>query len=968
MPVIRLLNWLTRPQSKQTAGDHSRGENLFLRLMLLNMLVSSLGLIASNYLHLHQTGAPIWNKLDIKILITYLILIGVSYSIVRSGLYKVGVYVYISTSLAVSLIVPFVPDSEIALIAAAIVPIVLTAMIFSYKWVAAVLSIILVIDSVALFGAELSPHIQYTGFVLLMIAAIIGALVIILSHHLAAEKNEHITSIKKTASKYKNLFETVADGIFITNQNGIIVEINRAACLQSGFSRDDLIGMPLAKLSLKSDDEVKMIIGETLHRGFIAFKTTHYRKDGSTVMIELSLSLLEDQGEKNILGVARDITEHEAEMSFREAVISRAAEGLCVCHQVEKYPYLEFTVWNRRMSEITGFTIEEINQFGWLQTLITDKELRSSAFKRVAQIRHGNEIDNEEWTITRKDGEIRTVEITTSILVTSDRIRHVLVLMHDITKRKIAEKALVNSEKRYRDLFNSVMEGIGLVDSDDAILFANPAFANILDCDSPEKLIGKSLMDFIDPMSHQTLHGETKKHLRGLNSQYELAIITLKGNRKYIYCSITPIYGHDGAYEGALGTVLDITEKKQAEIAQTEIRQKLERAERMESLGILAGGVAHDLNNMIGPVAGYAELLLRDVSPESKIANRVQKIIKSARDAADVIQDLLTLARRGRCEMSPVQINEVISTYLDSPAFLDLKKYHPLVTVAFEPKQDLELMNGSSPHLAKVIMNLVSNACEAMPDSGYLTIKTEQQRIEALLSGYEGVDSGEYILVRVKDTGVGIAKEDQEKIFEPYYSRKKMGRSGSGLGLSVVYGVVKDHHGYYDVFSEPGKGTEFILYFPISTVPAIENIVQPKATGGDELILVADDNAEQRELMADILGSLGYRVIAVESGREAVKAIARQPAALVILDMIMEPDYDGLDTYREIIRLYPGQPCVIVSGYAAGGRVSEMQQLGAGEYIRKPYTIDTIARAVRETISAGPQKPNPQNIETHSAI
>jgi PAS domain S-box-containing protein len=968
MVAIRLLTWITKPHYKQSDGDRSRGESLFLRLMLLNMLVSSLGLIASNYLYIHQTGMSIWNKLDIKILLAYLILIGVSYSIVRSGFYKVGVFVYISISLAVSLIVPFVPDSEIALIAAAIVPIILTAMIFSYKWVAAILSIVLIVDSSALFNVELLPYNQYTGFVLLMITAIIGALVIILSHHLAAVKNEHITNIKKTAAKYKNLFETVADGIFIANQDGIIIEINRAACLESGFSRDELIGMPLTKLSFRSDIEVHALIADVLQKGFLTFKTAHQRKDGTTALVELSLSLLEDQGETSILGVARDITERETEMSFREAVIARAAEGLCVCHQVEKYPYLEFTVWNRRMSEITGFTIEEINQFGWLQTLIADKELRSSAFKRVAQIRPGNEIDNEEWTITRKDGEVRTVEITTSILVTSDSIRHVLVLMHDITTRKIAEKALVSSEKRYRDLFNSVMEGIGLVDSSDAILFANPAFASILDCDSPDKLIGKSLMDFIDPTSQETLYGETKKRLRGFSSQYELTIITAQGNRKYIYCSITPIYSPDGTYDGALGTVLDITEKKQAEITQAEIRQKLERAERMESLGILAGGVAHDLNNMIGPVAGYAELLLREISPESKLGNRVQKIINSARDAADVIQDLLTLARRGRCEMSPVQMNDIISAYLESPAFLDLKKYHPLVAVAFEPKQDLELIGGSSPHLAKVIMNLISNACEAMPDGGYLTVKTEQQRLETLLSGFEGVESGDYILVRVKDTGVGIAKEDQGKIFEPYYSRKKMGRSGSGLGLSVVYGVVKDHHGYYDVFSEPGKGTEFVLYFPISTVPALEEKPQPKTIGGDELILVADDNAEQRELMADILGSLGYKVIAVESGREAVKAIARQPAALVILDMIMEPDYDGLDTYSDIISLYPGQPCVVVSGYAASGRVSEMQQLGAGEYIRKPYTIDTIARAVRETISAGPQKPTTQNIEARSSV
>jgi PAS domain S-box-containing protein len=398
-----------------------------------------------------------------------------------------------------------------------------------------------------------------------------------------------------------------------------------------------------------------------------------------------------------------------------------------------------------------------------------------------------------------------------------------------------------------------------------------------------------------------------------------------------------------------------IIQRKRSQEQALILQDKLDRAQRMESLGVLAGGVAHDLNNMLGPVAGFSELVLGELPGGSRLFNRVSKIMKSAQDAADVIQDLLTLARRGRYEMGPLLLNDVITAYLESPGYAKLKERHPNVEIDINLASDLKPINGSHVHLSKVVMNLVSNACEAIAETGKLSLQTESRQIEALYGGYSRIKEGEYVILKVRDSGVGIGPEDLEKIFEPYYSKKKLGHSGSGLGLSVVYGVVKDHGGYYDIFSEPGKGTEFILYFPVSedAIPAGEN--QNQIAGGTEHILIVDDSQDQCDLAKEMISTLGYRVDVAKSGREALLFLKRKPVDIVVLDMIMELDFDGLDTYREIIKMWPNQRVIIVSGYSVTERVLTMQDLGAGVFVKKPYSMNAIARALREELDHAPR-------------
>jgi CheY-like chemotaxis protein len=253
-------------------------------------------------------------------------------------------------------------------------------------------------------------------------------------------------------------------------------------------------------------------------------------------------------------------------------------------------------------------------------------------------------------------------------------------------------------------------------------------------------------------------------------------------------------------------------------------------------------------------------------------------------------------------------------------------------------------------------MNLLSNAAEAIGDGGEVVLMTKNRYLDRPVAGYEEIREGDYVVLTVSDSGRGISAEDLGKIFEPFYTKKVMGRSGTGLGLAVVWGTVKDHHGYVDVRSEEGKGSLFTLYFPVcrEEIPG-DGKGGPAESyqGRGEQILVVDDVAEQRELASAMLRGLGYRVRAVASGEEAVRDLTTSRADLLVLDMIMDPGMDGLDTYRKIIEIRPGQRAVIVSGFAETDRVVEAQSLGAGAYVRKPYVKERLGLAVRNELDRG---------------
>jgi nitrogen-specific signal transduction histidine kinase len=391
---------------------------------------------------------------------------------------------------------------------------------------------------------------------------------------------------------------------------------------------------------------------------------------------------------------------------------------------------------------------------------------------------------------------------------------------------------------------------------------------------------------------------------------------------------------------------IDISDKERLEA-------QLQRAQKMEALGELAGGVAHDLNNILTAITSYPELLLRKLPEESHLRKPLQTIKQSGEKAATIVQDMLTLARRGVMVKTVVNAGQVIRGYFDSPEHNQLKTHHPGVTFSYRIGDDLLNIMGSEVHLLKALMNLVSNAAESMPDGGTVLIDVDNRYVDRPIKGYDTVEEGDYVVLAVIDSGAGIAPEDQERIFEPFFTRKKLGRSGTGLGMAVVWGTVKDHQGYISVDSEPAHGTTITLFYPATRKQPDDSDKTErleKYFGRGESILVVDDVQDQRKIAKEMLTELNYTPHAVASGEEAVAYLRDHRTKLVLLDMIMDPGMDGLETFREILKLNPRQRALLVSGYSETEDVRVAIRMGAGRYVKKPYSLLTIGMAIQEEL------------------
>jgi CheY-like chemotaxis protein len=327
--------------------------------------------------------------------------------------------------------------------------------------------------------------------------------------------------------------------------------------------------------------------------------------------------------------------------------------------------------------------------------------------------------------------------------------------------------------------------------------------------------------------------------------------------------------------------------------------------------------------------------------------------LQSTERGAAIIQDLLTLARRSVVVSEVVNLNNIVSGFLKTPVFEKMKDHHPRVTFRLDYDKNLLNIKGSPIHLEKTLMNLVTNAAEAISGKGEVTIRTENRYLDKAIRGYDEVKEGDYAVLAVSDTGMGIPAEDREKIFEPFYTKKTMGRSGTGLGLTIVSGTVKDHNGYIDVQTEVEEGTTFTLYFPVAREALIAQ--QQKAPiecylGKGESVLVVDDIAELRDVAAELLTRLGYKVHVVPCGEEAVEYLKENKADILVLDMIMAPGIDGLETYRRVLEINPRQKAILVSGFSETERVKKAQNLGAGDFVKKPYVMEKIGVALRKEL------------------
>ena len=651
-----------------------------------------------------------------------------------------------------------------------------------------------------------------------------------------------------------------------------------------------------------------------------------------------------------IMGVTRDISERkkaeekiaESENKYRN-LFENGSDLLCI-HDLD--------------GNLLETNISFKDEYGWRQ-----EDLEGVNIRELIPERHKAEFDEYITRIITHgsdEGYLKALIRSGQAVILEYRNRLILDengqpkavqgSARDVTKRVNYEKALKESEEKYKKIVKYAPAGIFEFDLKTfKFISVNDVMCEFTGYTEQELL----LMGLFDLLNEED--GKKAKELFENVSfgqddppPVEYKILS-KNGRELSVISNSKFFFKDGAPIKAMTVVHDLTDIKKAEEDRKALEVKLQSAKKLESLGTLAGGVAHDLNNILSGLVSYPDLLLHDIEEDSSLREPLLTIKKSGERAAEIVQDLLTLARRSVTVKKVFNLNQIVDDFITSPEYKKIIDNQRNIEIEMKITEGILNVVGSYSHISKALTNLVSNAADALPAGGMITISTRDCYIDKPYTGFEIIPEGEYAILEVSDTGIGMPQSDLDKIFEPFYTKKVLGRSGTGLGMSVVWGAVKDHDGYIDVITKEGSGTTFVLYYPASRteIETPSTVYIEDYLGKGESILIIDDAPEQRDLAKRMMARLGYDVTTAASGEEAVALIKKRSFDVLILDMIMPPGIDGLATYREILKIIPYQKAVIASGFAKTERVNETQKLGAGVYIKKPYTLEKIGLAVR---------------------
>jgi PAS domain S-box-containing protein len=771
--------------------------------------------------------------------------------------------------------------------------------------------------------------------------------------------------------KYRTIIEQFSEGLVLVDDNGNISDWNRAHEEISGIKRADVIGQPywevMKRFAVPENrtaewiERVKQATLEMISTGQSPqvgwnIETKIIRADGEQRYIAQSVFPVKTATSFWIGLMVRDITRRKrAEEALRESedlfrLLFNTINDAVFLHygpDAEGFPG-RFIAVNDIACERLGYSRDE---------LLTMSPPDIDAPDTVKAIPRMMEKLNKEkqaiWEGAHVTGHGRRIPVEiNNRLINFKGIPAILSTARDITDRKRAEEALIEQLKFLQVLIDTIPIPVFFKDTKGIYLGCNKSCEIFFG--PRDQLLGKTVYD-VSPKDIADIYYLADQELfnnPGIQI-YETLAADKTGLRHNVIFHKATYLDKNGNLAGLIGAIYDLTDRKKAEEDRKQLEERLQRSEKMEALGLLSGGVAHDLNNVLGILIGYSELLLNKIEESSPVRSYATNIMGASERAAAIIQDMLTLARRGVQSQEVVNLNNLIMAFLKTPEFEKLSAFHPNIKVMANLETEPLHIIGSPVQIGKTIMNLVSNAAEAMPEGGLVTITTSNQYLDRPVKGYDEVSPGDYVVLAVSDSGEGISANDIKHIFEPFYTKKVMGKSGTGLGLAVVWGTVKDHNGYIDVQTVEGKGSTFTLYFPVTREKIkIENIKIPisEYMGHGETILVVDDVQGQRDLASEMLRQLNYIVDIASSGEDAVAYLKDHTVDLLLLDMIMDPGMDGLDTYRNVLEIHPNQKAIIVSGFSETDKVKLAQELGAGAFVKKPYVSEKLGVAIRKEL------------------
>ncbi len=522
-------------------------------------------------------------------------------------------------------------------------------------------------------------------------------------------------------------------------------------------------------------------------------------------------------------------------------------------------------------------------------------------------------------------------------------------VQYTVNKRRAADDALRESQEKYRTILESIEEGCFETDIDGNLTFFSNPFLKKLGY-SRDELLGRNTSQYTSPDTAEKMNRITER-LKKTGKPENVAdydVIRKDGSNVSLELSVSLLKDQDGRPMGYRGVLRDVSERKKTEEEKHKLETQLQQAQKMESIGTLAGGIAHDFNNILMGIQGNASLMLLKIDSEHPNHEKIKNIETYVQNGTALTKQLLGFARRGKYLIKATDLNEIIDK--SSSLFARTKKEIQVHTDLYEDLWTAEVDRGQ---IEQVLLNLYVNAWQAMSNGGDLYLQTENVILDRSYVKPYKVEPGRYVKISVSDTGVGIDKETQERIFEPFFTTKEMGR-GTGLGLASVYGIIKSHSGYINVYSENERGTIFTIYLPASAKEVfIEEEGSPamliKGTG---TILLIDDEKMILDIGLELLEELGYTVLSAMNGQEAIDVFQKDQdnIDLVIMDMIM-PGMGGGETFDRLKEINPEVKVLLSSGYSINGQATKIIRRGCDGFIQKPFNMYQLAEKIQKILA-----------------
>ncbi len=785
--------------------------------------------------------------------------------------------------------------------------------------------------------------------------ALLGMLMV---NRLRRERNA--TQLQASEERMRLFFERQVAGMAITSPKKGWLQVNNELCRMLGYSREELSGLTWAELTHPDDLRKDQDQFERMLNGAIdeySMEKRFIRKDGSIVWTELSVGCvrLADKTVDYVLALLVDVTERkraEENLRLTQFCIDRLAIGVFRIDEKGNIRYV-----NDRTCENLGYSRDELLA---MTVFDIDPALAPEGWAEHRKKMRAKGSGAIETQHRRKDGLLFPVEVSINYLEYGTELFS-FSFATDISERKRAEQDLRESEERYRTLVKN-LPGVAyrcLNDEHWTMIFFS---------DEIERMTGYPAGDFIDNSVRSyasIIHPDDRAMVdRAVQAgviarqqfEMEYRLHRADGITIWVHEKGQGVYGPSGDLVRLDGVIIDITRYVLGEEEKRNLQAQLLQAQKMESIGRLAGGVAHDFNNMLQTILGYSDLSLAQVEETSPVHEGLLEIRKAALRSADLTRQLLAFARKQTVSPKILDLNDTVAGMLKMLQRLIGEN----IDLAWLPGHDLWPVKMDPSQLDQILANLAVNARDAIADTGKITIETENiSRDAAYCADHPECLPGEYVLLAVSDNGCGMDRETLAQIFEPFFTTKEQGK-GTGLGLATVYGIVKQNNGFVNVYSEPGQGTTFSIYLPCFASETVATETRPadEPTGGTETVLLVEDEAALLHLGQTILQRLGYTVLPANTPMAALE-LAREHAGeihLLITDVVM-PEMNGRDLAQRLSSLRPAMQCLFMSGYTADVIAHHGVLDPSIHFIQKPFCMDDLARTIRETLKDNKTKP-----------